>query len=333
MALNMHAWVGSAMPRLHIEGRYLKDSHGNKVNLHGFAQTYSPWFNEQGTKWTNYDVAGCLNYNKSKIDGIIAAGWKVNFMRLHMDPYWSNTPGVSTTGENDISAFDENRFKTYLDQVFIPMAEYAISKGLYVVMRPPGVCPDTISVGNEYNKYLIKVWDIVSQHPKLKNNPAIMFELANEPVTILGPNGDYGNNSQGHFDNLKRFLQPVVDTMRANGCSNILWAPGLGWQAKYKGFAVNPIDGDNIGYAIHVYPGWFGSQDGGNTSTINGYDGFKAAWDAEIKPVSDFAPIMVTEMDWADAKYNSSWGKGLTGIAGGIGFGANFKKIMDETGN
>jgi Beta-xylosidase len=230
-------------------------------------------------------------------------------------------------------AFDETRFKTYLDQVFIPMAEYAITKGLYVVMRPPGVCPDTISVGNNYNKYLIRIWSIISKHPKLKNNPAIMYELANEPVKILGPNGDYGSGSQGHFDNLKKFLQPVVDTIRANGTRNILWIPGLGWQAKYKGFAVNPIEGEDIGYAIHVYPGWFGSQDGGNSSTINGYDGFKKAWDDEIKPVSDFAPIMVTEMDWADSKYNASWGKGYTGTAGGIGFGANFKKIMDETGN
>jgi beta-xylosidase len=328
-----NAFAGISTPRLHVEGRYLKDPHGNTVNLHGFAQTYSPWFNEMGTKWTNYNVTECLKYNKSKIDGIMAAGWKMNFLRLHMDPYWSNTPGVSTTGENDISAFSETRFRTYLDQVFIPMAEYAISKGLYVVMRPPGVCPENIAVGDAYNQYLLNIWDIVTRNEKLKNNPAIMFELANEPVKILGPNGDYGSNSQGHFDNLKKFLQPVVDKIRANGATNVLWIPGLGWQAKYKGFSVNPIEGNNIGYAIHVYPGWFGSIDGGNTSTINGYDGFKKAWDEEIKPVSDFAPVMVTEMDWADEKYKSSWGKGHTGTAGGTGFGANFKKIMDETGN
>jgi len=332
-SMELFAWVGSPTPRLHVDGRFLKDPHGNVVNLHGFVQTYSPWFNEQGTKWTNYDVAGCLKYNKGLIDGIMTAGWKVNFIRLHMDPYWSNTPGVATTGENDISAFDETRFRTYLDQVFIPMAEYAVSKGLYVVMRPPGVCPEKIAVGDNYNNYLIKVWNIVSQNEKLKNNPAIMFELANEPVTILGPNGDYGSNSQGHFDNLKTYMQSVVNTIRDNGTTNVLWVPGLGWQAKYKGFSVNPIEGENIGYAIHVYPGWFGSVDGGNTSTINGYDGFKKAWDEEIKPVSDFAPIMVTEMDWADKKYNASWGNAYTGVAGGTGFGANFKKIMDETGN
>ena len=165
------AWVGSPTPQLHVDGRNLKDTHGNIVNLHGFAQTYSPWFNEQGKYWTNYNVAGCLTYNKGKIDKILAAGWKMNFIREHMDPYWSNTPGVSTTGENDISAFNFNRFKTYLDQVFIPMAEYAISKGLYVIMRPPGVCPEKIAVGDAYNNYLIKVWGVCISTFKTEKQP------------------------------------------------------------------------------------------------------------------------------------------------------------------
>jgi len=42
---------------------------------------------------------------------------------------------------------------------------------------------------------------------------------------------------------------------------------------------------------------------------------------------------MVTEIDWAPQKYGSTWGKGITGTAGGLGFGANFKKIADESGN
>lgn len=322
---NAKAWIGMPTPRLHVEGRNLKDPHGNTVILHGFAQTYSPWFNEQGRYWSNYSVSGCLTYNKGKIDKILAAGWKMNFIRLHMDPYWSNTPGVNTTGENDITAFNYTRFTTYLDQVFIPMAEYAISKGLYVIMRPPGVCPEKIAVGDAYNQYMLKVWGYVTRHSKLKNNPAVMFELANEPVNILGPDGTYGAGSQGHFNNLKTYFQSVVDTIRANGSQNVLWIPGLGYQSLYKGYAVNPIEGENIGYAVHVYPGWFGS--GG------GYANFQKGWNDEVKPVANIAPICVTEMDWAPAKYNMSWGKDITGVAGGVGFGANFKKITDESKN
>ena len=246
-------------PRLHVDGRYLKDPHGNIVNLHGFAQTYSPWFNEKGTKWTNYNVAGCLTYNKGIIDKVMAAGWKMNFMRLHMDPYWSNTPGCTPHAHELPNCFNETRFKKYLDEVFIPMAEYAISKGLYVIIRPPGVCPEEIGVEDDYNyaQYLMTVWDIVSKHPKIKNSPQIMFELANEPVRIILADGSVGANTQAHFDELKAIFQPIVNKIRDNGFHNVLWIPGSGYQSQYKGFAVNPIEGPNIGYAVHIYPGWY----------------------------------------------------------------------------
>lgn len=323
----IQAWEGMPTPKLHVEGRDLKDPHGNTVVLHGFAQTYSPWFNERGQYWNNYDVDGCLNYNQGLIDKILSAGWKMNFLRLHMDPYWSNAPGCTPDGHELPNCFDEVRFKKYLDEVFVPMAEYAISKGLYVVMRPPGVSPEVIGVDDEYNYagYLMKVWDIVSSHPKIKNNKAIMFELANEPVRIKLADGSEGSNTQAHFDVLKAIFQPIVNKIRENGFQNVLWIPGSGYQSQYKGYAINPIEGENIGYAIHVYPGWFGSADG--------YEVFKKEWDENITPVADFAPIMVTEMDWAPEEYNSSWGKSTTGVAGGDGFGANFKKITDDAGN
>lgn len=331
-------WPGMDMPELHVDGRYLKDADGNIVNLHGFGQTYSPWFNEQGSKWSNYDVEACLKYNKEKIDQILAAGWKMNWLRLHMDPYWSNTPGAQTTGENDISAFDFNRFRTYLNSVFIPMAEYAVSKGLYVVMRPPGVCPHEIAIGDNYHKYLKRVWGFVSSQARLKNNPHIMFELANEPVNIKDTDGQYRSNTDGCNKNLTQFFQEIVDLMRGNGCNNILWIPGTGYQSQYAGFAKYPVKGDNIGYAVHVYPGWYGSDAikpsqelGGNYG--GGYESFAAGWRDQIEPAAAIAPVLVTEMDWAPEDYNASWGKSITGRMLGEGFGANFKYLADKTGN
>lgn len=53
ISVKVYAWEGMPMPKLHVDGRYLKDSAGHIVNLHGFAQTYSPWFNERNTKWNN----------------------------------------------------------------------------------------------------------------------------------------------------------------------------------------------------------------------------------------------------------------------------------------
>jgi beta-xylosidase len=316
------------LPALHVDGRYFKDNNGNIVNLHGFAQTYSPWFNEQGTKWTNYDIDGCLSYNQGLIDDIVNGGWKMNMLRLHMDPYWSNDPNITTTGENDISAFNMTRFKTYFRRVFMPMAKYAISKGMYVIMRPPGVCPEKIQVGDEYQAYLKQVWGYVAQQTWIKNNPNVIFELANEPVNVY-----YADGTQATAANdsaLTQYFQAVVDTIRCY-TSTICLIPGWGYQSKFECLANNPVKGENIGYAIHCYPGWYnsGSEE---TPTVD-YASFKSGWDEQIKPITDIAPCVVTEMDWAPAKYNSSWGKGITGVAGGTGFGANFKKLCDDSGN
>lgn len=356
------AWRGMRMPELFIKGRYLmaKDMNGNDsiVNLHGFGQTYSAYFNgyawcknpDGSVNWgKTKDAAACVKWNKEQIGLMLDHGWKVNWLRLHMDPAWSNNetkvnqwqsqhPGTYYS-ENLIVAFDMNLFKKYLDEIFIPMAEYAIENGIYVVMRPPGVCPQKLTVGDEYQQYLIKVWTYVCSHEKLKNNPYVMFELANEPIDMNDGNGNYTSWSDGSQKNCTKFFQEIVDEIRAVGCNNILWVPGLAYQQNYQGYVKYPIVGENIGFAVHCYPGWYGSDSevasaeqqivtNGNT-----YADFQSGWSASIDGVAKLRPIIVTEMDWAPKKYNSSWGKATTGKLGGVGFGNNFKYIMDKTGN
>ena len=322
---------------IRVSGRNLVDESGNVVVLHGFGQTYSPFFNNYA--WDNHDVEGCLRHNKAMIDKILAAGWRMNFVRMHMDPYWSDDPNLPSVGYEGHERFSETRFRKYLDEVFVPMMEYATSKGLYVVMRPPGVSPEQIYVYDSYQTFLVRVWDIVSSHKKIRNNGKVMFELANEPINIKGPDGTFASAGDGHFKNARLYFQAVIDKIRENGAGNIIWVPGLGYQSQYAGYAVHRFNGDNIGFAVHVYPGWYNSdaevdpeENVGGVSG-GGYEGFQMGWNAQVGPVADYAPVMVTEMDWAPDKYKSSWGKSITGVAGGNGFGANFKYIADKTGN
>lgn len=81
------------LSKLKIEGRYLVNEEGEKVNLHGFTQNYDPYF--QDYAFNNYDVDGCLRYSQRMIDKLLKAGWKVDCMRLHMDPYWFKEPGCT----------------------------------------------------------------------------------------------------------------------------------------------------------------------------------------------------------------------------------------------
>lgn len=324
------------MPRLYVGGRYLRNEAGEVVNLHGYGMTFSPFFNQNA--WGNYDVRACLAWNQGQIDGMKRAGWRMDYIRMHMDPYWSDDPNQESVRYEGHERFSSTRFRKYLDEVFVPMVEYANGKGLYVVLRPPGVCPEQIAVGDDYNTFLKEVWSIVSKHPKLKGNWGVMFELANEPINIVGTDGSVGSSTMPQFESLTTFFQSVVDVIRDNGADNIIWVPGLGYQSQYSGYATYPIQGENIGYAIHVYPGWYGSDAEEASSELGGgmgggYAAFQRGWDVQIMPAANIAPIMVTEMDWAPAKYDSSWGKSFTGVAGGSGFGANFKYIADNTGN
>ncbi|WP_119791391.1 RICIN domain-containing protein [Flavobacterium anhuiense] len=322
--MELYAWPGMPLPPLHVDGKNLKDPCGKNVLLHGVAITPSPWFNGCSygqCRWDNYNVQGCLNYNNAVMDALTntANGWKLNYIRLHIDPYWTNTPGC-TAGENNISCFDYNRLVTYVNQVIIPLINHARSRGLYVVLRPPGVCPNRIAYGDSYHNYLRTVWQYLSSHPNLKNVDNVMFEIANEPIEILGTNGNWGATGDEHFAALKNFFQDIVNRIRSNGANNVCWIPGTGYQSHYQGYPNHLITGGNIGYAVHVYPGYWGANAENTTS-------FNNAWNANVQPIANIAPIMITETDWSPTGAET-WGTGTTS-----GFGLNLKGRIDATGN
>ena len=322
---------------LHVEGRYLKDAYGNLINLHGTVMGSNPYFAQNA--YENYDVDGCIRHNKKQLDGVLNAGWKFTFLRLIVDAQWFTDPKFVSTEETKYDFLSEDYFQRYMEKLFVPLIEYTNSKGLYVVIAPPSGPRETIAVGDDFHQYIIRMWDLFSRHPKIRNNPGVMFELFNEPVNIKSADGTRaGNGSQEYYDQLTIFCQAIVDKIRGNQCNNIIWVPGLGYQSQYAGYATNPVKGENVGYAVHVYPGWYGS-DGEEASPElggswgGGYQAFQRGWDEQVGPAAKIAPIMVTEMDWAPSKYNSSWGKSYTGVAGDWGFGANFKYITDREGN
>ncbi|MBQ0061595.1 MAG: cellulase family glycosylhydrolase [Bacteroidaceae bacterium] len=332
----------NALPLLHVDGRFLKNDAGEVKNLHGFWQTYSPWFNGDAWgvhNWGDYNVDACLKYNQQEIDKILSVGWKVDFMRLHMDSYWSlSRTRPWPTNREEYEDFDEELFKEYLNKVFVPMIEYCINKGLYVVLMPGYSCPEKIKKGDQFYQVLTKLWNNISKHPKIQNNMDVMFEIVNEPRSIVDANGVAGGNDDSHNKALTEYMQSFYDLIRNNGAKNIIWIPGTGYQSQYAGYAKYKINGENFGFAVHCYPGWYGSDAEKESAELGGsmgggFEAFRSGWEAQIKPAAEIAPIMVTEMDWAPAVYNKSWGKSFTGEAGGSGFGANFKWLADNTGN
>ena len=156
-ALNVGAQGVKPLPNLHTEGKWLADTHGNHVVLHGVMDTPSAWFNNGRWGWS-YDNAGrlrCIEYFEKLFVGLEEA--KCNVFRLHMDPAWTNDPNKQSdgkeSGEADISRFSAGRLNTYLRTLYYPIAQKAMNHGMYVVVRPPGVCPGDLKVGDKTASY------------------------------------------------------------------------------------------------------------------------------------------------------------------------------------
>lgn len=294
--------VLSLKGNIHVEGRYLVSERGERIMLHGVMDTPSPYFSgyRWGRIWQCEDkhIPAALTYFDKIFTAVTdtAQGSFCNVFRLHLDPCWTNDPTLPRTGkaqgEANISQFSEQRLSHYLDSLFLPLAQMARSHGMYVIIRPPGVCPGEIRCGGEYQKYLMRVWDIVSAHKFVKRHKGwLSLELANEPIGVLDADGHRSAAA------LHDFFQPIVDIIRQNGYKGIIWVPGAVWQQEYRPYITHPISDKlkkpQIGYAVHWYPGWYKTDD----RHCDPATSIKAF--GESVPVVATNPIMITEVDWS----------------------------------
>ena len=200
-------------------------------------------------------------------------------------------------------------------------------------MRPPGVCPGTIYVDGSYQKYLIDVWDRVTKNDSIKKySGQISIELANEPIGVRMADGSESERA------LHDFFQPIVDKIRENGFKGIVLVPGTGYQSNYREYIKYPITGDQIGYAVHNYAGWYGTSD-------DSYDSQRSIANfGNQVPVVYTNPIVITEVDWSPQntsvidhynEFNQPVYKnyGTWATASTSKWGKAYKAILDHYGN
>lgn len=367
----IHEWGKTT--KLSVKENYLVDPEGNQVMLHGVMDTPSPYFSGYrftDGHWINVQTQGdqyiskCISYFDKLFTAVTdtaSSAW-CNVFRLHLDPCWTDNDnvkasgftikdgktfdpnGTEVSGEANIYHFDKNRLSRYLTSLYLPIAKKAQGHGMYVIMRPPGVCPSTIKVGDYYQKYLLTVWDIVSKNATVQGySDWLSIELANEPIAIKDANGNDSNSA------MHDFFQPIVDKIRENGFKGIIWIPGGTWQQNYRPYAKKPIidpmldekgnSAQQIGYAVHFYPGWFSTSDS-QTNTQTSINSF-----LESVPVVKTSPIMITEVDWSPEQepkvfdHNNEYGQpvykncGTWATGSTSKFGKGFRAIIDYFGN
>jgi len=335
---------GKLVP-LHVDGNQLKDPSGNTVVLHGVMDTPNPYFNSYrwGNNCSDGTVSSCINYFDKLFTAITDStnGAYCNLFRLHLDPCWTNGNAnswkvdsrESGTGEADFSRYTGTRLTKYMRTLYWRIAQAGMKHGLYIIMRPPGVCPGTIYVDGSYQKYLMDVWDRVTKNDSiLKYSGQISIELANEPIGVRMADGSESDQA------LHDFFQPIVDKIRENGFKGIVLVPGTGYQSNYRPYAKYPITGDQIGFAVHNYAGWYGTSD-------DSYDPQKSIANfGNQVPVVYTNPIVITEVDWSPQntkaidhynEFNQPVYKnyGTWATASTSKWGKAYKAILDHYGN
>lgn len=341
--MSMAGLAADNLPALRVQGKNLVDANGKTVVLHGVMDTPNRYFN--GNRWgmggyNVSDITPCLNYFEKMFTAITdkSQGAYCTVFRLHMDPCWTNNNAPAGTQENNIQYFSEHRYETFLSRLYVKLVEKALAHGLYVIVRPPGVCPQNIKVGDEYQAYLKKVWKLFASNATIQKNAGqVSIELANEPINVLLADDSQSDKA------LHDFFQPVVDEIRATGFKGIIWVPGAGYQSQYLNYAKYPITDseDNFSYAVHVYSGWYGNMTDKNCN----HDTFIRNFKSQV-PMVETKPIMVTEIDWSpedpdkksEGHYNE-WGQwtqpnlGSWATASTSKWGLAWKAVHDHFGN
>lgn len=341
--MSMAGHAADNLPNLRVEGKNLVDSEGKTVVLHGVMDTPNRYFN--GNRWGTggynvNDVTPCLDYFEKMFTAITdkSQGAYCTVFRLHMDPCWTNYNAPAGTQENNIHYFSEKRYETFLSKLYVKLVEKALAHGLYVIVRPPGVCPQNIKVGDEYQAYLKKVWKLFASNSTIQKNAGkVSIELANEPVNVQLADGSNSDKA------LHDFFQPIVDEIRSTGFKGIIWVPGSGYQSQYMGYAKYPITDseNNFSYSVHVYSGWYGNMTDANCD----HNTFIRNFQNQV-PMVTSKPIMVTEIDWSpndpdkasEGHYNEwnqwvapnfgTWATGSTSK-----WGLAWKAVHDHFGN
>jgi len=242
-----------ALPKLHIEGRYIKDAFGRTIYLRGVNQPCflndpdGMWNPEGGTVYSGLGIwsPDAVKYN---LDGM--KSWGCNVIRLHTSIQWwvENTSNYRQHIKDVITWAAERGMYVIFDAYsVIGSTQYGLPWGLYIPESQRSIMPDS--------QAFVDYWATVAN--ELKDLPNVIFELYNEP------HGD-ATARDAWFS----VVQQCINAIRGVGADQIIivqWDYGVWANLEYpfstkstmewvEDFPLTDITG-NIVYSTHNYRG------------------------------------------------------------------------------
>lgn len=275
---------GGRPSELRAEGNRLVNGEGDTVVLNGFNRT--------GTEWPCIHGWGFIDGPSDDAAVDLMASWEPNAVRIPMNQqcwlgYGETTP--EWTGEN---------YRAFMEGWVTRITE----AGMYAVLDLHWSSHGTETAEGQQKMadadHSPDFWASVAE--RFKDNPAVLFDLYNEPHDISDECWRDGCEVDGWE---AAGMQDLVDAVRSTGATQPVvvtcnwWGNGCGG---YLDFMPDDPEG-NLVASVHVY-----DVTGCNT---------QVCWDADVAPIAAQVPTMFGEfgeddcdhdwsdllIDWADA--------------------------------
>ncbi|MBN1782663.1 cellulase family glycosylhydrolase [bacterium] len=229
------------LPALHTESRWIMNDQGEKMLLRGV--------NIPGLEWDANESHVLQSF------GIAVDEWGCNLLRipLSQDRWYGHGPEQRDNGVRYRALVDELVERALDKEVYIWLELHWNNAGEWGQNIGQHKMPDSLSV---------LFWrDLAALY---KNNPAVLFEIYNEPYNVSWEIWKHGGTvtedvvvngiatkltyrTPGH--------QTLLDEIRATGANNLVIASGLDWGFDLSGIRSGyALDGENIVYDTHPYP-------------------------------------------------------------------------------
>jgi hypothetical protein len=291
---------GGALSRLHVEGNQIKNACGGTVILRGISLI------DLGTLVAYQGTNGV----QDRIDKVIADGLAGHVLRLPVYPrtnvnsqypYYSplpfpvGPPAPSTaSGTHQEVTADE-----YVSTVLRPAVDHAASKGLYVIIDYHQIDDTSGQSGADATTF----WTMIA--PRFKDDANVLYEAYNEPI-----DQKLGSNSTARWEAYKPHAQAWVDAIRAVAPDTIIIVGSPTWSQNLSGAAASPLQGTNLVYTAHVYPG-----------------NWSSAFKSEVATCIAARPVFITEWGYTSGSSTDANLKAPT-----ASWGSDFQKIVDGNG-